>query len=131
MTREELEAQLTGRGSVRARLRLSACDGRSRSGLETVARLVLSGAGFRVSPGVRIEGVGEVDLLVERRIVVECDGFAYHSGRYEYREDRRRDRALAARGLAVLRFTYEDVMSDPARLVAEVRRVLVRRPRGG
>jgi very-short-patch-repair endonuclease len=61
-----------------------------------------------------------VDLVVEWRVVVELDGFAYHSGRREYREDRRRDRALVAQGYAVLRFTYEDVVSDVGIVVRAV-----------
>ncbi|WP_185972459.1 DUF559 domain-containing protein [Georgenia yuyongxinii] len=63
---------------------------------------------------------------MSQRIVVECDGFAYHSGRQEFREDRRRDRALAARGYVVLRFTYDEIRSSPGLVVEEVLRVLAR-----
>jgi len=73
---------------------------------------------------VKISGVGWVDLLVEGRIVVELDGFAYHSGRVEYREDRRRDRELVRQGYLVLRFTFEDVMRDPEIVVRAVLAVL-------
>jgi len=75
---------------------------------------------------VPIAGVGLVDLLVECRVVVELDGFAYHSGRREYREDRRRDRELLAQGYLVLRFTWEDVMRDPGEVVRAVRAALAR-----
>ena len=68
--------------------------------------------------------VGEVDLLVEGRVVVELDGFAYHSGRREFDEDRRRDRELALQGYVVLRFTARDVLDDRDRLVATVRAAL-------
>lgn len=81
-------------------------------------------AGLRVEPGVRIAGVGWVDLVVEGRVVVELDGFAYHSGRAEYREDRRRDRELVRQGYLVLRFTYEDVMRSPSMVVRAVQAVL-------
>jgi len=109
-----------GPGSLRARAALERFDGRSRSAIETLARLALRDAGYQVEAGVPIPGVGEVDLLVARRVVVECDGFAYHSGRHEYRQDRRRDRALVALGCIPLRFTWEDVMNDPHSVVPAV-----------
>lgn len=123
---EEIDRTLGGPGSVRARTALQRCDGRSRSAIETTARLALRAAGYDVEAGVPIPGVGEVDLVVAGRVVVECDGFSYHSGRHEYREDRRRDRALAALGYVTLRFTWEDVMNDPGVVVAAVRAVLDR-----
>lgn len=117
---------LRGPGSRAARAALSRCDGRSASVLESIARLVLLDAGFTVTPAFHVPGVGWVDLLVEDRIVAELDGFAYHAGRAEYRNDRRRDRELAARGYVVLRFTWEDVMRDPDVIVRAVRAVLTR-----
>ncbi len=124
VTAEELDRALVGPGSVEARSTLGRCSGRSRSATETRARLVLRGAGFTVRAGVVIDGVGEVDLLVEDCVVVECDGFSYHSGRREYREDRRRDRELVALGYVVLRFTWEDITGDCGRLVDAVARAL-------
>ena len=42
-------------------------------------------------------GGHEVDMLWrEQRLVVEVDGFAYHSGRAAFERDRRRDAALQA-----------------------------------
>lgn len=110
---------------VRARLLLDRADRRSRSPLETVARLALRSAGLPVDVGVVIPMVGEVDLLVAGRVVVELDGLAYHSGPREFREDRRRDRELALQGYVVLRFTAEDVLQDIERLVATVVGALV------
>ena len=99
---------------------LRAVDGRSQSIPETFARIALCAAGFSLEPQVRIVGVGAVDLLVEELVVVELDGFAYHSDRAQFREDRRRDRALQLIGVPVLRFTYGDAVDDVERLVAEV-----------
>ncbi len=48
------------------------------------------------------------------RLVVELDGYESHGTRAAFRSDRRRDAALAARGERVLRFTYEDVVAEPA-----------------
>ena len=126
VTAAQLEGRLLGRGGPAARASLARCDSRSRSPTETLARLALEDAHLAVDAGVLISGVGEVDLLVADRVVVECDGFAYHSGRHEYREDRRRDRALAAMGYITLRFTWEDVMAGPRTVVDAVLAVLAR-----
>lgn len=98
----------------------------SQSVLETLARLQLRQAGFRVQPQARITGVGNVDLLVENRVVVELDGYSHHSDRDRFRADRYRDRELAKLGCAVLRFTYTEVMNNRALIATEVRAVLAR-----
>ncbi|TNC17579.1 DUF559 domain-containing protein [Georgenia sp. 311] len=126
VTTDEVARAVTGPGSPAALAALARCRPGSRSGIETLARLALEEAGLRVDPAVTIAGVGEVDLVVEGHVVVECDGFAYHSGRVEYREDRRRDRVLIAKGYLPLRFTYEDVMTDSATVVRAVLEVLGR-----
>lgn len=123
VTVDQVAAALVGPGSRRARAALERCDDRSRSAIETLARLALEDAGLRVEAGVVVDGVG-VDLLVERSVVVECDGFAYHSGRDQYRRDRWRDRRLVARGLLVLRFTWEEIMNGPEVVVHAVREAL-------
>lgn len=106
------------------RLLLRLADGRAASPAETLARLALRAVGLRLEVGTPITDVGFVDLLVEGRVVVELDGFAYHSGRREFAADRRRDRELVARGFVVVRFTYADVVGDPAGLVRAVRAAL-------
>ena len=123
-TSAAIAGRLPATAPVSARLLLARADGRSRSPLETVARLALRAAGLAVDVGVVIPMVGEVDLVVAGRVVVELDGLAYQSGRREFREDRRRDRELALQGYAVLRFTAEDVLEDLVRLVATVRAAL-------
>lgn len=110
VTREEIAAHLVGgTGAERGRRRLAMASARSRSPLETCARVDLLTAGVRLRDGVVVPGVGEVDFLVEDRVVVETDGRAYHEDNYAFQTDRARDRALAARGLVALRFTYDDV----------------------
>ncbi len=51
-------------------------------------------------------------------LVVERDGFAYHADRSSYRRDRQRDAALSRHGYVWLRFTDEDVVGAPERMVA-------------
>jgi len=116
---------LVPQDAVRSRLALTLADGHARSPLETVARLALVGAGLEVRAGVVIPKVGEVDLLVDGRVVVELDGYAFHSDRGAFQEDRRRDRELALQGYVVLRFTADEVLREPWRVVAAVRGALV------
>ncbi|NCT92335.1 type IV toxin-antitoxin system AbiEi family antitoxin domain-containing protein [Cellulomonas sp. APG4] len=105
-------------------------DGRSASLPETFLRLGLRAAGADVRPQAMIDGVGFVDMLVDGVVVVEVDGYAYHSGRREFGEDRRRDRTAQLQGLPVLRFTYADAVHTTASAVDEVLEA-VRRHRPG
>lgn len=125
-TAAEVASLLAGPGSALALRVLAECDGRSLSPLESVARVVLRRDGLRVEPNVHIGGVGFVDLLVEDRVVVELDGLGYHGDRRAYREDRRRDRELVARGYVPVRFAWEDVVRDPSAVVRAVRAALDR-----
>jgi very-short-patch-repair endonuclease len=57
----------------------------------------------------------EVDLIwADARLIVEIDGAAVHATTRAFHEDRRRDRALAARGFQVVRVT-EFELDDPPR----------------
>ena len=126
--REQLEATRP-RSSWSDHERLvRAMDPGAQSIAESFARVALTSAGLRVQTQVYFPGVGQVDMLVEGVVVVEIDGFAYHSGRQEFREDRRRDRELLLEhGLPVLRFGFEDSVHQTAQLVEDVRAAVARR----
>lgn len=95
-------------------------DERSESPLETLLRLAMRRAGLRVESQAYIEGIGRVDFLVEGRVIVEADGRAFHSDPVTFAQDRRRDRAAAARGMPVLRFTYAEIIANPDGAALEV-----------
>jgi very-short-patch-repair endonuclease len=129
----ELMARLTsswGRGASALRAVAAAADPLSGSVLETLLRLVLRDA--RLSPlsqqVIRDRDgsfVARVDFCwPAERLVVEADGFAYHSDRAAYRKDRERLNALERLGWRVLRFTWEDVRGRPTHVVACVRECL-------
>ena len=99
-TKEEIAELLVGRYSKAARLRLGKADAAARSHLETRTRLCLREAGLRVETGVVLEGVGEVDTLVEGWLIVEDDGFEFHSSREQFARDRNRDQTALAAGRA-------------------------------
>lgn len=96
----------------------------AQSLLETIVRTALVTAGLLVTPQAPIRGVGRVDLLVERTVVVELDGRSYHSDEVAFATDRRRDRGLALAGYVVLRFTYHEVMFGREKVVADVLRAV-------
>jgi len=59
---------------------------------------------------VKIAPVGRVDFVFGDRLVVEIDGYEYHSSRDDFESDRRRDAMLSALGYRVLRFSHRQVM---------------------
>jgi len=101
-------------------------DGRSESPMESMTRATLIDAGLASIPQVQIPGVGRVDLLVERRVVVECDGYAYHSDRAAFENDRNRSRALSTLGIPHVRYASSDILNRPEQIVADVRALLWR-----
>lgn len=115
----DLRAHRPHRGRLAFDAAVRAIDGRSQSLPESLLRVALRDAGLVVEPQAFVRGIGHVDLLVED-VVVEVDGFAYHSGRREYREDRRRDRAAHRIGLSVLRYPFEEVVRGRDAVVGEI-----------
>ncbi len=63
----------------------------------------------------------EVDFFwPDRGLVAEVDGFAHHSHRSAFENDRRRDHILAAEGLIVLRFTWRQIHGEPETVLARL-----------
>jgi very-short-patch-repair endonuclease len=62
----------------------------------------------------QVEGM-EVDFLwPDRDLVVEVDGYAFHSSPIAFERDRSRDAKLVAAGLTVLRLTWNQVTNEEA-----------------
>jgi hypothetical protein len=55
------------------------------------------------------------------RVAVETDGARFHATAAKPARDARKDAALAAAGIAVLRATWEDIARRPAEVAARVR----------
>ena len=89
-------------------------------GLSVVTQHVVKGRGF----------FAQVDLADQSlRIVIEAEGFENHGTRPALKRDCRRYTGLAARGWVVLRFTWDEVMFEPAYVLAALHEtVTVRRP---
>jgi very-short-patch-repair endonuclease len=73
---------------------------------------------------VRIHGY-EVDFFWrEQGLVVEIDGFQFHSSREAFERDRRRDAHLQSHGLRVLRVTWRRLVDAPYATLTYLVRVL-------
>ena len=123
-TKEDIAELLVGRYSKNARLRLSKADAAARSHLETRTRLCLREAGLQVETGVVLEGVGEVDTLVEGWLIVEEDEYEFHSSKKQFARDRNRDQSALAAGYVPLRLTYDDVAAGERTILGIVGRAL-------
>lgn len=67
----------------------------------------------------------EVDFLWPlEKLVVEVDGFEFHSGQAAFEADHVRDADLAMAGYRVVRFTYRKVMFEPAFVTSRLKALL-------
>ena len=63
----------------------------------------------------------EVDFLwPDHRLVVEVDGYAFHSTRRSFERDRRRDADLTSRGYRVIRLTWRQITAEPEVVIAQL-----------
>ncbi|MBF4461431.1 MULTISPECIES: endonuclease domain-containing protein [unclassified Rathayibacter] len=122
----ELLAELRELAPAAKRALFDRVDGSSQSGLETKTRLGTARLRVRVRTQVLIPGVGFVDEIIGERLVLESDGFRYHSSVEQFREDRRRDLELARQEYLCLRLDNHQIMEDWPR-TEEVLRALIRR----
>jgi len=60
--------------------------------------------------------------------IVELDGWAAHKGRVAFREDKARDRRLAAAGYTVTHLTWNQLDDEPQALAADLRTLLLNNP---
>ena len=117
-----------GHGAAALRQAVRWTDALADSPMESVLRVVVSILNCTVRSQVRLRGVrGPVDFVLDGWLALEADGFEFYSGRSDYRRDRAKANALAARGLVLLRFTYED-LQRPGWVLGQVAQVLALGP---
>ena len=93
--------------------------GASSAGLDRLVLEVL----VEVAPV--IEGVGETDLLVEGWLIVESDGYEFHSSREQFDKDRCRDQRALAAGYVPIRLSAADVALGDNAIQRTVSRALL------
>lgn len=119
MTLDFLRRRLPGRRNGKARDVLQWVDRGAESMLETLARTCFRQAGISVEAQVYINGVGQVDLLLEGWLVVELDG-RHHGDWTQVKKDQRRNNRSVVQGYTVLRYYYADVVYAPEQMLGEV-----------
>jgi very-short-patch-repair endonuclease len=125
-TRHEIATQLERQRGVRA-LHAALFDEPALTRSEAERRLLdLVRAARLPRPRTNaMVGGYEVDMLwPEQRLIVEVDGYAFHSGRAAFERDRRRDAALQAAGYRVVRFTWRQITLEPHVVVAQLATLL-------
>jgi very-short-patch-repair endonuclease len=73
---------------------------------------------------IRIAGWPADFLWAEQRLIVEVDGYRFHSGRRAFERDRRRDQAHIAAGYRIIRVTWRQLTEEPLVIIATIARAL-------
>jgi hypothetical protein len=117
-----------GAARLRALVDPSATPRLTRSGGEE-AVLDLVAAGGLTPPIINGFVLGfEVDFhWPEHRFILELDGYAFHSGRTEFEDDRRRDRLLQAAGWRVMRITGRQLQQERDAILVAIAQALIER----
>ena len=117
-----------GPGRSRVLTVVNLADPKAGSVLESLTRVLLWRAGlFPVETQYPFESasgplVGYVDFAwPQLRLLLEADGFEFHSKRADHRNDCRRLNAFTCCGWLLLRVTWEDVVFHPDEVVETVR----------
>jgi len=120
-----------GRGSaIRSRI-LTAAEGGAISEAERLLHRNLRAEGirgWRANVPVRLGPVNRTGDVVfeEIRLLVEVDGFAFHTDHERYQEDRLRQNEFAVAGWTVLRFTWWTLTQEPERAVQDIQATIAR-----
>ena len=127
---EQLERYPTHRGAAALKRAIPSEPALTRSEAERrLLELVRAARLPQPEANVRV-GRHEVDLLWRtEELVVEVDGYAFHSSRAAFERDRRRDAELAAAGIRVIRVTWRQIVEEPEAVVARLAAALVAQAR--
>jgi very-short-patch-repair endonuclease len=97
--------------------------GLSDSGLETLVVIPLRRRGLRVRQQVKLAG-RFADLLVGDRLVLQIDGFEFHSSSRQRSQDIAHDAELRLRGFTVIRLSYAQIVHDWPRVERTIHRAV-------
>ena len=112
-------------GSPRARMLLNAASDGARSRAERVLiKLLLDNGITGWKANHPVAGYHGDIVFVDEKIVIEIDGYAFHSDAEDFHNDRKRQNAIALSGYQVLRFSWLDLIEYPGRVLAEILRAL-------
>ena len=120
----ELLARSRGRRGAKALRRvveLGNGDGLTRSQAERRLLALVRAAGLHLPKANARVGRFEVDFLwQDQKLIVEVDGYAFHSGERSFERDRERDATLVAGGYVVVRVTWRQLIARQQAVVARI-----------
>ena len=96
-------------GTVRKREQLLRFQLHSESGSETRVCMFLSGKRVVFVQQAIIPGIGRVDILVGKSLIIECDSASFHTSPDDYHRDRQRDANATRLGYRVVRLSYQQI----------------------
>jgi very-short-patch-repair endonuclease len=117
-----------GAARLRALLETGEDSGLTRSWTERRMRALLKAAELP-QPLANVPLLGYVAdfLWPELKLIVETDGFDFHSSRSAFEHDRRRDQKLAAAGFTVIRVTPRQLREEPYAVIARIAQAIAAR----
>jgi hypothetical protein len=128
ITPKQVEAVLARRpnspGAAKLRAVMSGDVKVSLSALETGFHKRLDEAGLPIPATNKVASGRRVDCRWPGRLTVELDGFRFHNSRHSWEQGNRREREARKRGEEFRRYTYDDVFTDSAYMLAELRDLL-------
>lgn len=77
---------------------------------------------------IRIAGLLVDFAWIDRRLIVETDGFKFHRGRAAFENDKARDLRLREHGFDVMHLSYRQVLEKPEQVANLLRRELSQGP---
>jgi len=122
-----LKDQLRGDRSAPVLRALRELDLRAESIVEVDAQHLFRTNGIAFEPQVFLPGIGRVDFLLNGFLIVEIDGFAFHSKRADILRDRDRNNSSTVKGYAVLRYMPEHIWFNQQQVLAEIQAALALR----
>jgi very-short-patch-repair endonuclease len=117
VSQKELRQAIRQAGVLGLRIDAERKPDRTRSELEHLFLRLCQRHGLPIPQvNVRIDSFLVDFLWRDRRLIVETDGYQYHSGRAAFEADRDRDLKLKACGYEVIRLSYRQVVEEPERV---------------
>jgi very-short-patch-repair endonuclease len=114
-------------GAARLRAELDRESGPQWTQSEAERRMLQLIRAARLPPArtqVRIAGWPADFLWPEHKLIVEVDGYPFHSHRRAFERDRRRDAAHVAAGYRVIRVTYRQLLEEPLAVAVVIARAI-------
>jgi very-short-patch-repair endonuclease len=109
-------------GSPAARRMLQAAADGSRSEAERLLVKLMRQAGLTGwRTNYPVAGYKVDAAFPKQKVVIEVDGFAFHTDEEVFQIDRRRQNTIALTGWQILRFTWLDLTEYPERVIAVIR----------